>query len=118
MQPVFDYEASLARMGDDPQLFGEMVGLLREDGPRRLSEVQAGAGERNATRVVHAAHTLKGLAGNFSAARAVAAAWAVEQFARNVQWNEMASALDELEAAFAELLAAMTPFAAPAEESV
>ena len=65
--PIFDKHAALARMAFDQQLFGEMVELLRDDGPQRLRELQAALDEGDLTRVRHAAHSLKGLAANFNA---------------------------------------------------
>src|SRR5262245_60165190 len=78
MTSVFDIEASLRRMGQDQQLFREMIGLLQEDGPRRMLEVTNGLAERSAPRIRHAAHSLKGLTANFSAPRAVGAAARLE----------------------------------------
>jgi HPt (histidine-containing phosphotransfer) domain-containing protein len=109
--PVFDLEASLRRMGQDRQLFREMVELLCEDGPRRLGDVLEGLDEHSAPRIGHAAHALKGLTANFSAARAVAAAARVEHLARQTQWDEIEPAVAELDDSLAELIAAARPFA-------
>jgi len=110
MTSVFDYEASLRRMGHDRQLFREMIGLLREDGPRRLDDATHGLSERSAPRIRHAAHTLKGLTANFSAARAVGAAARLEHLAREEHWTEIEPAVAELEEALAELLASLEPY--------
>lgn len=110
MSHVFDYQASLRRMGQDGNLFREMVGLLRDDGSRRMHDVTAGLTERDANRVRHAAHTLKGLTANFSAARAVEAAEKVERLATAEKWDELEPATANLEAALAELLVALKSF--------
>ena len=111
MTSVFDYEASLRRMGNDQQLFREMIGLLREDGPRRMAEVASGMAERRAPQIRHAAHSLKGLCANFSAARAVGAAARLEHLAREAHWTEIEPAVAELEEAVAELIASLEPYA-------
>lgn len=108
--PVFDHDASLRRMGHDATLFREMISLLREDGPLRLREIAGGVKDRNAALARHAAHTLKGLAANFSAPRAVASAACVEHLAREEKWGEMEPAVAELQTAFNELLDALQPF--------
>src|SRR5438874_1213180 len=104
---VFDYQASLRRMGNDAQLFREMIGLLLEDGSRRMLDVKQGVTERNAAKVRHAAHTLKGLTANFSAHRAMAAAEQLETLSRTEQWSEIDSTAAELDRALAELLTAV-----------
>src|SRR5262245_9956609 len=80
--PVFDKHAALERMAFDGQLFVEMVDLLSDDGPRRMHELQAALAAGETSRVRHAAHSLKGLAANFSAPRAVQAAAEVERLAK------------------------------------
>ncbi len=112
MTNVFDYNASLARMGDDESLLREMAALLLEDGPQRMQQVVAGLKSHNAKDIVHAAHTLKGLTANFGAARAVAAAARLEDLARKEKWAEMGVAADALEQALTELLQALRPLAA------
>jgi HPt (histidine-containing phosphotransfer) domain-containing protein len=117
MTPVFNYEASLRRMGHDGQLFREMIGLLQEDSPRLLHQVESGLKERDAERVRHAAHTLKGLTANFSGLRAMVAAEAIEQLARASKWDDMGRAVAELDEAVAELRTALQPLAAPSRGS-
>src|SRR5262249_44992302 len=110
MTSVFDYEASLRRMGQDRQLFREMIALLQEDGPRRLGEVARGLAERSAPQIRHAAHSLKGLTANFSAARAVGAAARLEHLAREEHWTEMEPAVAELDEALSELITSLEPY--------
>ena len=117
MTPVFNYEASLRRMGHDGQLFREMIGLLQEDSPRLLHQVERGLKDRDAEQVRHAAHTLKGLTANFSGLRAMEAAEAMEHLARASKWEEMDRAATELDEAVAELRTALLPLAAPSNGS-
>ena len=105
-------------MGYDQKLFREMIGLLLEDGPRRLHQAQQGLEDRDAKQIHHAAHTLKGLAANFSAQATVDAAAAVERLANANQWGDLPQALARLDDALAELLAALQPLAKSASQSI
>jgi HPt (histidine-containing phosphotransfer) domain-containing protein len=109
MAPVFNYDASLRRMGNDGQLFREMIGLLQEDSPRLFRELEKSVEERNAQKVRHAAHTLKSLSANFSAVRVINAAEKIEQLARSTTWDEIPAAVRELDQALDELIAALQP---------
>jgi HPt (histidine-containing phosphotransfer) domain-containing protein len=105
----YDYADSLQRMGNDEELFQEMVGFLRADSPRWLRTLQAAMRDCDYAVVERSAHCLKGLASNFAAARAVAAAGTVERLAGQVQVSLLPTAILELEEAFAELIAALEP---------
>jgi len=118
MSPIFDYHSSLARMGNDETLLREMAVLLSEDGPHRMQEAIAGVKSHDARRTLHAAHTLKGLAANFGAVRAVSAASRLEDLARREIWAEMKPAADHLQQALNELLHELRPLAALDNESV
>jgi two-component system, sensor histidine kinase and response regulator len=107
MSTIFDHPGSLRRMGDDGELFQEMVSLLRTDVPRWLSIASGAQREGDPQRLQRAAHTLKGLTANFGASRAVAAAAAVEQLAKTQQSTDVPAAMAELEDALDELLAAL-----------
>lgn len=106
--PIFDQRAALERMAFDVQLFREMVELLRQDGPRRMRELQAALDEGRLADVRHAAHSLKGLAANFNAVQAVPAAAAVEQLAKSGDGEgRLPAAAFELQQALDALLAAL-----------
>jgi len=107
MSKVFDYVASLHRMGDDQELFHEMAELLRADAPALLDAVQAANQQGDVQRLERASHTLKGLAANFGAARAVSAAADVEKLAKQRQSSGLPAAIGELEEALDELIAAL-----------
>jgi len=110
---IFDYAGSLRRMGNDPALFQEMVGLLREDAPQYLTAIRESTEARDYPSLRRAAHTLKGLVLNFGATRAIAAAVALELIAESAASKSTAEELnlpvatDELEAALKELLTAL-----------
>lgn len=118
MAAIFDYEASLARMGNDESLLREMADLLLADGPFRMREAREGLKSRDALRVLYAAHTLKGLVANFGAVQAIDAAARVEDLARGEKWEEMEAAIDSLHRALEELLQALRSLVAEASGTV
>ena len=109
MSKIYDHAGSLRRMGNDQELFHEMVELLRSDAPPLLSAVHSAHKEGDAMRLQRAAHTLKGLASNFGAERAVAAAAEVERLAKARQSAGLPAAVTELEESLDELIAALAP---------
>jgi HPt (histidine-containing phosphotransfer) domain-containing protein len=110
MSNIFDYEGSLRRMGDDEALFQEMALLLRSDAPTLLTELQAAHKAGDASRMQRAAHTLKGLAANFGAGRAVAAAAEMEQLAKARQTAGMPAAIVEIEESLEELIGVLAHY--------
>jgi HPt (histidine-containing phosphotransfer) domain-containing protein len=109
MSTIYDHAGSLRRMGNDPELFHEMVELLRSDAPPLLSAVHIAHKEGDPPRLQWAAHTLKGLASNFGAERAVTAAAEVERLAKARQSSGLPAAIIELEESLDELIAALAP---------
>jgi two-component system, sensor histidine kinase and response regulator len=109
MSTVYDYAGSLRRMGDDHGLFQEMVELLRADAPPLLAAVRDAQEHGDTSSMQRAAHTLKGLASNFGAQRAIAAAAALEKLAKCQQSDGMRAAIQELEESLDELIAALAP---------
>ncbi len=111
MLPVFDYNGSLHRMGNDEQLFEEMAGFLRDDAPVRLQEIRHGLSDSNLSRVKLAAHSLKGLVSNFGASRAVSATIKLESLIQQRKPTEdLETAFQELQAAVNELQNALSSF--------
>jgi len=96
-------------MGNDRELFQEMVSLLRCDAPRLLDSLHAALKVGDTQRLHRSSHTLKGLAANFGAERAVAAAAEVERLAKASQSAGLPAAITELEESLDELIAALAP---------
>lgn len=105
MSPTYDRAATLQRMAFDKELFREMISLLSEDGPRRMSELSAALQRDDLGRVHQAAHSLKGLTANFNASRAVEAAAEVESLAKAGRSEGLPTAVRALELSLSELLA-------------
>jgi HPt (histidine-containing phosphotransfer) domain-containing protein len=94
-------------MGFDQQLYEEMVRLLLEDCPRRLAQLQSAVDARNLESAQHAAHSLKGLAANFSANHAVRAAATIERGALDGRWDMITSGLPQIQDDFEAFLRAV-----------
>lgn len=112
MTSIYDYEGTMRRMGGDAELFQEMVELLKDDAPRHLAVAWRSFREHEWALLNRAAHTLKGLAANFGAGRAVAAAAELERLAKAGQEGPVETILGELSNAFEELAAMLSSEAA------
>ena len=107
---IYDHAGSLARMGDDIELFGEMANYLASDGQQWLVEIQGALEEDDIAVVAHRAHALKGLSSNFGECRAWRAAARVETLARQGRRDELGSSVVVLESTLNELLGALSPY--------
>jgi len=117
MGTIFDYAGSLRRMGNDPALFQEMVGLLNEDAPQYLATIHQCRADHDYPTMKRAAHTVKGLVLNFGAQRAVLAAVTLENLANTATHDSaeeinLPAAIAELEDSLAELLRALADHSA------
>jgi HPt (histidine-containing phosphotransfer) domain-containing protein len=75
---VLDYADAMQRLGNDTDLFREFIGFYDEDSRLLLSQIEAAIESDDAGQLLHAAHSLKGLAANLGALRVVAAAFSLE----------------------------------------
>jgi HPt (histidine-containing phosphotransfer) domain-containing protein len=80
--PVYDLQATMTRLDGDRELFQNMVAFYLEDYPPLLARLQAAIADGRSAEVERAAHSLKGLAGNFGASRAHRAAQRIEELGR------------------------------------
>ena len=79
--PVFDRQSALERLGEDEELLREITAYFLEDSEKLLETIDTGAAAGDWPGVRVAAHSLKGLAANFSARPATDAARELEQAA-------------------------------------
>ncbi|HUG66523.1 MAG TPA: PAS domain S-box protein [Pirellulaceae bacterium] len=75
---VLDYADAMKRLGNDTDLFREFIGFYDEDSRLLLSQIEAAIESGDAGQLLHAAHSLKGLAANLGALRVVRAAFSLE----------------------------------------
>jgi HPt (histidine-containing phosphotransfer) domain-containing protein len=102
-----------ARFEGDPGLFREAAEIFLEDGPLLVDSLRAALALRDARGVEQAAHTLKGMAGNFAhgpaadddtpAGRVVSAARALEALTRGRDLAGAEALAAALDAAFGRL---------------
>jgi CheY-like chemotaxis protein len=74
-----DCAAVMERLGGDVELFDDVIGLFLEDCPPRVAAVKAAIDARDAIGLRAAAHVLKGVAANLSAAALFEAAQTLER---------------------------------------
>ena len=77
---VFDRADALMRLGQDEELLHEMIDLFLDAHDERLNDLQQAIDDTDA--LWRAAHSIKGMVGNFSARRAADAAKVVEDLCR------------------------------------
>lgn len=94
---IFDYDAALARTGDDLELLKELAQIFIDECPLRLAEMRAALANADLTSLQRAAHKLKGEAGTFNCALLVDAAVKIEGAAHAGQRKEAAEIFDGLE---------------------
>ena len=77
--PVIDFEGVMRRLGNDVELFRELVGFYDEDAPPLMAEIVRAVESSDAAALNRAAHSLKGLAANVGATGVVDTAQQLEQ---------------------------------------
>ncbi len=107
---LFDEKATVDRLGGDESLFRELAQYFIEDSPGLLDQVRLGVQKNDAEAVERAAHSLKGLAGNFGATRAREAALAVERLGRGGNLGDAARSCAELQQEIELLQRALAPY--------
>jgi len=96
-EPAFDAEDLLVRVDGDRALLVELVGLLRGESPRLLSDLRRSLAANDGRGLQRAAHALRGSVGNFAARPAARLALELEAMAREGELAGGAARLAELE---------------------
>jgi HPt (histidine-containing phosphotransfer) domain-containing protein len=107
---LFDEQALLDTVDGDLEFLQETVGMLDEDAPALLEEVQRAAGARDAEALVGPAHALKSMLGNFCAAPAQEAARKVEVMGRENRLEGVDAAVELLQREAEQLKEALKAF--------
>jgi CheY-like chemotaxis protein len=107
---AFDLAAALARLGDDREFFANLVEFFVEDYPKLLGEIRSSLQAQNATAVAHAAHSLKGLVGNFDAHPTVRVVSRMEKAGFDNDLATVAVLMESLEHELVRLLDALLPY--------
>lgn len=107
----FDLATVLSNLGDDRELFDQLVKLYLADEPSMRAQLASAADSGDLQATMAATHAIKGAVTNFSADKAVTAASRIEALCREGRHEGMRAALTRFEAAlddFAEGLRAAT----------
>jgi two-component system, sensor histidine kinase and response regulator len=79
---VLDIEGTLANLGDDPELFEELVDFFLEIAPQQLDDLEAVVQAGDVDAVDLQAHAMKGGAANVGAVRVAEASRELEMLAK------------------------------------
>lgn len=109
---LVDYRGALRRLGGDESLFRELISFFLEDAPAALERLRAALGRRDASLVEREAHCLKGLAANFGAPTAVAAATELQRLGHSGNLADAETHFRRLEADIAELVRELSAYTA------
>lgn len=97
LTPVFYPHIALARLRGNYRLLQDLARFFFRDSHDLIEQLHRGVKEKDDQQVERVAHSLKGLAANFEARDAVAAASRVEQLAHNGALSTELDAVDQLE---------------------
>lgn len=100
---IFDRADALQRIDGDEVLFRELIGLLTEEYPKLLHDIQTGIAEQDVRKVQIAAHTLKSAVGVVGGNTAYNSALILEDMARNQDLSGARPACQALESALDQL---------------
>jgi PAS domain S-box-containing protein len=98
---AFDYETLKDNMDGDRHLMSEIIKMFLEAWPLYLKDIQSAIGEKNAGRLRHCAHRLKGSALNASAVEIADSLYALEQIGKNGGIETAGNIYESLEEKFA-----------------
>jgi CheY-like chemotaxis protein len=110
VKEVFDPTWVLARVEDDRELLGKMIGLFLAQAQKLLPEIRSASECGDGKNLERAAHKLKGSMGSFGATLAIAAALRLEMMGRNGEFAGAEEANAVLEHEVARLREALTAF--------
>ncbi len=111
---ILDEQTMLARVEGDEFLLRELIEIFVADYPRLLRDLQEGVAGRDGARLMTAAHTLKGAAGNFGAPDVVHLAQKLENKGKESDFTNASTAASALEEALHQLRLALESFLAKA----
>src|SRR5262249_50018279 len=80
---LMDLDELLARVENDRELMRDLMLVFKEEFPRHSEALREAVASQDASGVVSAAHTLKGMLSNMAAGEAAAAAASLERLGRN-----------------------------------
>jgi two-component system, sensor histidine kinase and response regulator len=112
---VIDEKLIRQRIGDDPELLQELIGIFRDTSPALLQKIRRAVTETNGPALRNAAHALKGSVSNFAATRAYEVSGRLEVMGETQVFTDANSACDLLEQEIAALNSALRSRVLPRE---
>ena len=97
MTTPFDKDALLEQIDGDLEFLSEAVEIFNEDSPALLEELQQALLRGDGSALGAAAHTLKGMLGNFCAESAVESAGRLESMANQNNFSDGPQAVAEMQ---------------------
>lgn len=98
-----DLEQALGRVGGDQEFYQELLGMLLEDAPDQVREMQAAIEGGDAEQLMQTAHRLKGAAANLAAGPVRDVALCLETMARQGRLAGAGTQLARLESELSRL---------------
>ena len=92
-----DESIALTRVGGDPELLCEVIGLFLDDYPHSLEKIREAVTTGDPSGVEQHAHSLKGSVSIFGAQESIDAAFALEKQGRSGDLTAASSGLERLE---------------------
>jgi HPt (histidine-containing phosphotransfer) domain-containing protein len=105
---MMDRRAALARLDGDATLLEELIALLLRNTPALMEKIREVAAREDAAGLMHAVHTLKGLAHELCARSITDAAQQIEEIGRRRRWTDLPRLLADLERQLPLLLDRLT----------
>ncbi|MCB0344818.1 MAG: Hpt domain-containing protein [Bdellovibrionales bacterium] len=105
MSKVLDEADALQRLGDDKELYLELLQVFQDESDSMYGAVKEAVASGNPDQIDRAAHTLKGACSNISAVEARELAMQIERAGKNSDMSKAAELLPLLGAALASVTA-------------
>ena len=104
---IFNIDTTLARLGNDRQLFADLIGYYLEDSVSLLDRIRAELANLDIPSVARAVHSLRGLLSSCDAHDAVRVTARMEEFVRQGDSKAVVESLPSLEKEIARLREAL-----------
>jgi CheY-like chemotaxis protein len=108
LPPAIDRVTALNRLGGDEELFAELAGLFREEGPRMIQEIREALAARDPVAIQRTAHGLKGAAGYLGGTQTAEAAHRLELIGASRELSSAPEAFHHLEEEIDRLLTGLS----------
>jgi len=100
---MIDLDELMARVENDRDLMRDLMLIFKEEFPRHAEALRGAVASQDASGVVAAAHTLKGMLSNMAAAEAAAAAARLERLGRDGEITKLGESLAQFDKIAKEL---------------